>query len=793
MELPKTYNPRESEKKWQEFWEKKEIYKFDPKSKKPIYSIDTPPPTVSGDMHVGHAFSYSQEDFIARFQRMQDKNVFYPFGTDDNGLATERLIEKLNGVKSRSMERKAFVKLCLDTLEKIRPSFVQDWKNLGMSCDFSIFYSTINDHCQRIAQKSFIDLYKKGREYRKEAPTIWCSECQTAIAQVELKDREFDSFFSDIIFKVGKEDLIIATTRPELLPSCVAIFYHPDDKRYKKFKGKKAKVPLFNQEVPIIEDAKVDQNKGTGIVMCCTFGDIFDIEWWYSHKLPLKISFTSEGKLDKNTGKYGGMAIKEARKSIIKDLEEKNLLIKKIPIKHTVNVHERCGTEVEFLVTKQWFIRYLDLKEKFIEIGKKINWHPDFMRHRYENWIKGLNWDWCISRQRYFGVPFPLWYCKKCGEVILADEKDLPVDPLVDKPKTACKKCKSNNFEPEKDVLDTWATSSLTPQLAIELIKDEKLKQKLYPMDLRPQAHDIITFWLFNTVVKSHLHYDKMPWHNVAISGYVLNPHGKKLSKSGDKAIHPREMIKEYSADALRFWAASSKLGEDLPYQEKDIITGQKTIIKLWNASKFSLMHLKDYNLKKPKKLEMFDRWLLTKLSNVIKECTETFGNYEYIVTKLKTENLFWKTFCDHYLEIIKDRLYNEDKRGKTAKESAQYTLYTSLLSILKLFAPIMPYITEEIYQYYFNKKEKLKSIHISKWPEEVLNDKVAEKVGDKAIEIIDRVRKFKAENKKSLKEEIILTLNKNDEKDINPLIDDLKAVTNAKEIRFSKEEKIEL
>jgi len=793
MELPKKYDPKVSEKKWREYWEKQGIYRFDPKSKAEIYSIDTPPPTVSGKMHIGHAFSYSQQDFVIRFQRMLGKNIFYPFGTDNNGVATERLIEKTKGVKARDMERKEFVKICLEELEKnLIPKYVNDVRGLGISCDYNIFYTTIDKHCQRISQRSFIELYKMGREYRKDAPAMWCPECETGISQVECVDKEIDSFFSDIVFKVDNKNLIISTTRPELLPACAAVFYHPTDKRYQKLKGKKAKVPLFNFEVPIMEDERADPEKGTGIVMCCTFGDQTDMEWQKAYDLKIKEAITTDGRMTELAGEYKGMRIKDARKSITQDLEKSKLLVSKKPIKHAVNVHERCGTEIEFVKSKQWFIKYLDLKKDMLKWGKQLNWFPKHMISRYNNWVGGLQWDWLISRQRYFGVPFPVWYCSKCEEVIIADEKDLPVDPLKDKPPVKkCPKCGNNKFEPEKDVLDTWATSSLTPRLAVELMP-KNIQNKLYPMNLRPQAHDIITFWLFNTVAKSNMHYKINPFKDVMISGWLLDPKGKKMSKSKGNVIEPQEVIENYCADALRFMAAGSKLGEDLPYQEKDVVTGMKTITKLWNASKFAFMHLDDYKKQTPKKLEFFDKWILSKLNNMIKACTDSFLKYEYSRTKLDVEKFFWHTFCDNYLEIVKDRLYNPDSRGKDARESAQYTLYTSLLSILKMMAPIIPFITEEIYQGFFKRTEKDKSIHISKWPscDKKLADKKTEEVGDVLVEVISAVRKFKSENNKSLKEPVkLLVIDcKNElQKGIMQAMDDLKAVTKAEKIEFGK------
>lgn len=794
--MDKNYDFQEEEPKLQTFWEDKEVFKFNPISKKPIYSIDTPPPTVSGAMHIGHAFSYAQQDFIVRYKRMKGFNVFYPFGTDNNGLATERLVEKMNKVKSKKMEREDFRKLCIKTLSKLIPEYIQDWKRIGTSCDFDLCYSTIDDHAIKISQRSFLNLYKEGREYRKEAPTMWCPQCQTAIAQVELEDRELKSQFNDIIFKgENNEDLIIATTRPELLPSCVAVFAHPDDERYKNLFGKKAKVPLFNRKVPIMEDARADPEKGTGLVMCCTFGDQTDIEWYKAHKLPLIMSITEDGKMNKNAGKYEGLPIKEARKLIIEELKENKLLIKEEKITHPVNVHERCGTEVEILNTKQWFIKYLDLKDHFFECGKQMRWYPEHMRVRLDHWIKGLQWDWCISRQRFFGIPFPVWYCKDCGEVIVANEKDLPVDPLTDKPKNKCK-CGCNDFIPEKDVMDTWATSSLSPQLAVELMKGSAVYKKLFPMDLRPQAHDIITFWLFNTMVKSQLHEKVNPWKNIMISGFALDPHGKKMSKSKGNVVKPQDVIEKYGADAMRFWAAGSKLGEDLPYQEKDIVTGKKMVTKLWNASKFVLMHLEDYKEGKVE-LELMDKWLISKLNRLITESTDSFEEYEYARTKSHTELFFWQTFCDNYLEIVKDRLYNPDRRGDSQRKAAQTTLYTGLLTVLKLMAPIMPYITEAVYQQHFSAKEKCDSIHISKWPEPdvKLIDEEIDRIGDLVIEIIANVRKQKSEKKLSLKtelSELIVHCPKKEQTLIKKAEDDLLATTKADKLVFVDSEEEE-
>ncbi|MAG45325.1 MAG: valine--tRNA ligase [Nanoarchaeota archaeon] len=786
MKLPKHYDPKESEKKWQTYWEKNKIYKFNPDSKTKIYSIDTPPPTVSGKMHLGHAFGNSQQDFIARFKRMQGFNVLQPFGTDDNGLPTQTLIQKLKHVKASKMERKAFRKLCLDTLEKeLKPSYTSDWKKLGISCDFDVNYSTINKHCQKISQKSFLDLYNMKRAYRIEAPMIICPHCKTAIAQVEMEDKELDSQLAYIRARVETGDeLVFATTRPELLPACVGISVHPDDHRYKHLIGKKVELPLINREIVLTADSETDPEYGSGVVYYCTYGGMECVEWINRHKVkPIHIMGV-DGVYNEKAGKYKGMTTQEARKEILKDLENSNALVKVENLKHTVNVHERCGTEIEYVATKQWFIKYLDLKPKMLKWGNELNWFPKHMKNRYDNWVKGLKWDWCISRQIYFGIPFPIWYCSDCDEVILAKEKDLPVDPLEDSPPVkTCPKCKSKKLIGEKDIINTWATSSLTPTIVKELFKGKPVYNTLIknPMNLRPQGHDIISFWLFNTVLKSQLHFKIKPWNDCFINGWTLDPNGKKMSKSKGNIIEPQEMIEKYSADALRFWAASAKLGSDVPFKEKELVSGQKTILKLWNASKFSFMHLENY---KPKKIKLlpFDSWQLSKLNTLIKTCTDSFDKHEYSQTKSETENFFWNLFCDNYLEIIKDRLYNGTKQEKA---SAQFTLHTSLLTILKLFSPIMPHITEELYQLYFKEHEKEKSIHLTLFPKSdpKLIDAKLEQEGDALVEIISKVRYFKTSKQKSLREEIFLILPTKFKN--SAFLPDIKSVTNAKEIKF--------
>jgi valyl-tRNA synthetase len=791
MDLPQHYNPKEAEPKWQQYWEDKEIYVFHPDHKKETYSVDTPPPTVSGKMHMGHAFSYTQQDIVVRYQRMIGKNVFFPFGTDDNGLPTEKLVEKKKNILSSKMLREEFVKICDAVIKEEKPLFIQSWKDIGMSSDFKRSYSTINKHCQITSQASFIDLFHKGRIYLQETPNTFCVSCQTAIAQAEFESIDMTSHFNDIVFKCGGHDLVIATTRPELIPACVALFYHPDDARYQQFKGKFAHVPLFNYEVPILSDDAVDKEKGTGLMMVCSFGDKEDVDKWFRHKLPLRIVFDKSGKMNDLALEFKGLKIKDARREIITKLKEKGFLLHQKEITHAVNVHERCKTEIEFLKTPQWYIRILDKKEALLEAAQDISWYPAHMKVRYDHWVQNLNWDWCISRQRHFGIPIPIWYCMKCNAQVVPELKDLPVDPLVESPKKKCS-CGSTYFKGETDVLDTWATSSISPEISGNWVHQGEYDytfEEQKPFSLRPQAHDIIRTWLFYTLVKSYYHHGRVPWKNVVISGHAQDPQGRKMSKSLGNIIEPQEMIKKYSADALRFWAAGSKLGDDLPFMDKDLMTGQKFTTKLWNASKFTLMHLEDY--KRGGSFEVFDKWLLTKLQRAIKASTDSFDKYEYFRTKAEVEKFFWQIFCDMYLEIVKDRLYNPAVRGVDARMSAQHALYECLLGLLKLSAPIMPHITEEIYQLYFASKESKKSIHISSWPEyhQKWIDEDAEKTGDMGVDVISTVRKFKSENKLSLKEEIkelILVSEENGFSDrMGSISADLKAVLNVQQISF--------
>ena len=789
--LPKKYNALETEKNWQEYWQKENIYGFDDKSDKKIYSIDTPPPTVSGKIHIGHIFSYSQAEVLARYKRMCGYNVFYPFGFDDNGLPTERFVEKKYGKKAESMSREEFNKLCLDTTHEYEEMFKELFISMGFSADWNHIYSTISDKALKTSQKSFIDLYKKGKVYYSESPALWCTECKTSVAQAEIETKELPSRFNHLRFSVKEtgEEILIATTRPEFLAACVAVFVHPDDEKNQHLVGKTAVVPLFNIEVPIIADEKVELGKGSGIVMCCTFGDVTDIEWWKKYKLPLKKLVSDDGRVADWVDGYSGMKVEDARKQIIADLDAKGLLVKAEDLVHNVAVHERCGHPMELIVKRQWFIDIVKDKQKFLDAGDKINWYPAFMKERYVNWVKNVGWDWCISRQRYFGVPFPVWYCKDCGEIIIADEEELPVNPLSSMPKHACPKCGSTDFIPETDVMDTWATSSVTPQINSGWAVGDELFNKITPMTMRPNAHDIIRTWDFYTIIKSIYHFDNIPWENVMISGHVLAGKGEKISKSkSNSSMEPDQLRDRYSADVVRYWAVNGRLGNDIVLAEDEFKNGGKLVTKLFNASKFVLMHLQDYDKNSTVELLPMDKWILTKLNKTTEEFKGYMEKYEIGLGINCVEKFFWD-FCDNYIEIVKDRLYKPEVHGEIARLSGQKAAYTALLAILKLFAPYFPHITEEIYQDYFAEKEGVKSIHITEFEDlSAYADETLLEKAEAVKEIIAQVRKYKSENNLSLKTEIETLTIKTSKQEIEfakTVIGDMKTTCNARNIEF--------
>ncbi|WP_311170171.1 valine--tRNA ligase [Halobellus ordinarius] len=758
------YDPETVEAKWQDRWVEENLYAYEGDVADPdtAFSIDSPPPTVSGSLHWGHVYGFTLQDFVARFNRMCGKDVFFPFGYDDNGIASERLAEEELDVRHQDYERREFQRMTQEVCAEYEAEFTEKMQSLGISIDWNQTYQTISPRVKRISQLSFLDLHEQGREYRQRAPAIWCPECETAISQVETEDDEQSSHFHDIAFEIvetggdvpdgaNAETFTISTTRPELLPACVAVFVHPDDDENEYLVGGEAEIPLFGQTVPILEDERVDMETGSGVVMCCTFGDQTDIEWYQAHDLDLRIAIDESGTLTDVAGEYEGLSSDEAREAIVEDLDDEGALLDRWGITHTVNVHERCGTGVEFLVKEQWYVELLDKTDEYLAAGREMDWYPEKMFTRYRNWIEGLQWDWAISRQRSSGIPFPVWYCADCDAVVLAEKADLPVDPLSDDPPVdACPECGHDEFVPENDVLDTWATSSLTPLINAGWDWDDEAEEytfenpELYQFDLRPQGHDIISFWLFHTVVKCYEHTGEVPFDTVMINGMVLDENREKMSKSKGNIVAPDEVVAKFPVDAARYWAAGSAVGDDLPYSEKGLRAGEKLLRKLWNASKLveSLTEdAPDPDSVDHDDLRELDRWLLASLDQEIERLTDRFENREFSKARDGLRGFFWHTFCDDYLEVAKQRVRDG------GDEAAAYTLSVAHRRFLKLFSPILAHATEELWHDMYDAET---SVHRSGWPEPLGIDADVE-AGETAMAVVGALRKYKSDAKLSM------------------------------------------
>ena len=934
QELSKKYKHKEAEAKWQKYWQDNKTYKFDWNDTKEgnVYSVDTPPPHVSGVLHMGHIFGYSQMDCIARYQRMKGMNVFYPVGYDDNGLPSEKYVEKKKKIKSKSMERGEFVKICDKEIKDAEKLIKDLFVRAGYSFDWDEEYRTISDMSRRVSQMSFIDLFNKGHLYQKEEPVIWDVIDQTSLAQTEAEDKEFDSQMNYLRFKLvdkdSIEDLEIMTTRPELLPACVAVFYHPDDKA--KYEGKEAITPL-GVRVPMIADESVEKDKGTGVMMCCTFGDHADVEKWkkyrYDYDLSLRIildekglinifpaissldslkksSMTTEAfvklllsidgieeyfekcakleepisngsgnrkittsnvetlkngligenltlrewssiisliktndidnfeeysefyKLKENgikqpkglewlrkiSKEINGLFVEKARKKILELLDEDGKLTREpVAIRHTVKVGERSKYPVEILVKKQWSIKVLNIKEELHEKAREIKWHPEWMEARIHSWIDGLSWDWCISRQRFFGVPVPVWYSKRAGEEgkpILPSVSQLPVDPTADLPEgySADEVCG------ETDVFDTWATSSISPQLSTwgvteDLCHDkERFNALKMPFSLRAQGHDIIRTWAFCTIAKSYYHQGIKPWSDIMVNGFCLAEDGTKMSKSVGNVIDPVKVIDEFGTDAVRYWTSNSTLGTDTSFNKDIMKMGQKLVTKLWNCAKFGQMHFRDLavkpsnakgDIKNGRIYEQMDLWILSKLAKAVDGATKCFENFEYGKARDVVEDFFWNDFCDNYLEIAKIRCYGVGGRKyegielsdeqKAEIERGQLSgilaIYHCLNTILKLFAPFVPHVTEEIFSCLFEDEFKdCGSIHARGiWPkaEDFVRNEEAEKVGEVVVKAVADVRRYKSDNSLAMNASLeILRVSHDSGADLSKVTEDLKNVT---------------
>jgi valyl-tRNA synthetase len=718
-------------------WEAHDVYRYDRDGHGPVFSVDTPPPYVSAaHLHVGHAMSYSQPDFIVRYRRMRGERVFYPIGFDDNGLPTERYVEQVNGVRAVDMPRADFVALCLAETRRTAERYEDLWRRLGLSVDWSLRYSTIDARCQRTAQTSFIKLHEAGYLRRAQDPILWCPEDRTSQAQADVEDLERTSRLYTIRFG---ENLLIATTRPELLPACVALYHHPSDDRYSGLRA--ARVPLFDYEVPVLTDEDVDPEYGTGLMMVCTFGDSEDVLRWRRDHLPLRLVVEPDGRLGPLAGEFAGLAVTQARSAIAKALAEAGRLAGSVSVRQVVGVHERCQTPVEFQIRPQWFIAVREHADRFRARAAELEWIPMFMRRRLEDWINGLKWDWNISRQRRYGVPFPVWFCGACTTPVLARTEDLPVDPLTDKPPaSSCPSCGSAELIADPDVMDTWMTSSLTPQINDGWALGGT-DPALAPMSMRVQAFEIIRTWLFYSVVQSELLFGRVPWRTALISGWGLSEQGKKLSKrdldrstgpDGYNRYVPDDVIARYGADALRLWATKGRIGTDLRYNEKDVRTGRKFTVKLWNVGRFLSLNLGDFHPATarpvaPGERTLVDRWLLSHLADAVAETTAAFEAHDYMQAHQAASRMFWSTYCDRYIEMIKDRLSGSASSGGASpdstdleypdRDSARWTLWESYRVLLGLFAPFAPFLTEHMYQRFYRDHEDAVSLHLTRWP----------------------------------------------------------------------------
>ena len=753
------YDQKAIEKKWQDAWQKMTFYHFDFNSDKPVYSIDVPPRYASGPLHAGHAVHYTHIDFAARYKRMRGYNVFFPLCFDVNGIPIEERVERKLNITRKDIDRHEFTKLCSEFANKNIKTMTEQFIKLGESMDPTIYYQTDAEYYRRITQISFIELYNKGYIYKGEFPVNWCPRCMTAMADAEVQYVERTTQLNTIKFYftkeqpeqllkyhgIGKDEkgmyVEIATTRPEMLPSCQIVAVHPTDERAPWLVGKTLKVPLFGKELKIVEDEAVDPNFGTGVVMICTIGDKEDLKWVFKYKLPIEMSINEEGRMTEICGKYAGMKIEDARKAVIEDLRKNNLLTKQEPLKQNVGVCWRCKTPVEFINAKQWFLKTIPFKEKVLEASNRMKWYPEFMKVRLEEWVNSLEWDWVISRQRYFATPIPLWECENCGEVVVAKKEQCYVDPTIDPPPVEkCPKC-GGKLKGCEDVFDTWMDSSISPLYNTFWMRDDEKFKKLYPMSLRPQAHDIIRTWAFYTILRCTLLTDKEPFENIMMGGFILSEDGTPMHASLGNVIDPLEVIDEFSTDAFRCYAASCSLGEDNPFRKKDVIRGTRLLRKLWNVERFISQFLPEDAPKKPSNLRTMDRWILSRYSRVVQKCTDFMENFEFSLALKEIEYFLWHEFADHYIEMAKSFIYERKEM-----ESILYTLYTIGLGLTKMFAPFFPHITEEIYHQYYKVKVNKESIHITEWPEVEFIDDDAERVGETIKEIIAAIRKWKGE-----------------------------------------------
>jgi valyl-tRNA synthetase len=783
------------EQKWDLAWHEQGTYRFDrSKPRAAVFAIDTPPPTVSGSLHVGHVFSYTHTDTVARYRRMQGAEVFYPMGWDDNGLPTERRVQNYFGVRCDPslpyehdyqppakpdaerqvpVSRRNFIELCHRLTLEDEKAFEAVWRRLGLSVDWAMTYATIDERSQRVSQRAFLRNFARGEAYQSEAPSLWDVTFRTAVAQAELEDKERPGAFHKLRFhrSDGQGDLLIDTTRPELLAACVAVVAHPDDTRYQPLFGSTVRTPVFDVEVPVHAHELADPEKGTGIAMICTFGDTTDVTWWRELALPVRAIVGRDGRIvaDPPSGvesdvaraayeRIAGKTIFSAQREMVEMLRERGELDgDPRPIMHAVKFYERGDKPLEIVTSRQWYIRNggrdTDVRDAMLARGAQLAWHPGYMKGRYDSWVGGLNGDWLISRQRFFGVPIPLWYrLDPQGEPlwddpIAPDESRLPIDPSSEAPPgfSEAQRGKPDGFIGDPDVMDTWATSSLTPQIACQWEDDPDLFDRTFPMDLRPQAHDIIRTWLFSTVVRSHFEHGTVPWSNAALSGWILDPDRKKMSKSKGNVVTPMALLEQYGSDAVRYWAASGRPGTDTAFDEGQMKIGRRLAIKILNASKFVLGFGESADVDPGRIIGALDRALLARLADLVDDTTRAFESYDYARALERTETFFW-SFTDNHVELVKARAYGEHGDA----ESARHALRLALSTLLRLFAPFLPFVCEEVWSWW-----QAGSVHRAEWPD-ADELRIAAAGADPvtslaAADVLGEIRKAKTEAKRSL------------------------------------------
>ncbi|TDC46658.1 valine--tRNA ligase [Jiangella ureilytica] len=807
---------------WVTRWERDGVYRFDrTRPRAEVFSIDTPPPTVSGSLHVGHVFSYTHTDVIARYQRMRGKAVFYPMGWDDNGLPTERRVQNHFGVRcdpslpyepgfeppsggaggaraakdQLPVSRRNFIELCERLTVEDERAFEELWRRLGLSVDWSHGYQTIDAAARRASQRAFLRNLARGEAYLAEAPTLWDVTFRTAVAQAELEDRERPGAYHDLAFTRGDgEPLLIATTRPELLPACVAVVVHPDDARYSGLVGSAVRTPVFGVEVPVVAHRLADPEKGTGAAMVCTFGDTTDVTWWRELALPTRPVVGRDGRFLPDVPGWldgagaaayeqlAGATVHTARQRVVEQLRETGELRgEPRTVTHPVKFYEKGDRPLEIVTTRQWYIRNGgrddDLRAALLERGRELDWHPAHMRVRYENWVSGLNGDWLISRQRFFGVPIPLWYPLDASgapvhdQPIVPAETDLPIDPSSDAPPgfTEAQRGEPGGFTGDPDVMDTWATSSLSPHIAGGWESDDDLFGRVFPMDLRPQAHEIIRTWLFASVVRSHLENGALPWRHAAISGWILDPDRKKMSKSVGNVVTPVNLLEQYGSDGVRYWAASGRPGADTAFDPGQMKIGRRLAMKILNVSRF-VLGLGAVDESATAMLPL-DRAMLATLDGVVADATRALDDYDYTRALEATERFFWD-FCDDYVELVKARAYGEDGDGAGAV-SARAALRRALSVQLRLFAPFLPFVTEEVWSWWRDG-----SVHLAPWPA-ASGEPGEPGLFPAASALIGAVRKAKTEAQLSMRTEVaraVVRVRPGDTDAVRALLGDVRA-----------------